>query len=52
MLFRQIFEPKLAQYAKARNDVHYTREGYALLGKQVAETIAATLKERPVHSRE
>lgn len=40
-----LVKPELDELLVAPDNVHYTARGYALLGKQVAQTIAATLAD-------
>ncbi|MFC1497932.1 SGNH/GDSL hydrolase family protein [Verrucomicrobiota bacterium] len=40
-----LIAPELAQYARANNDVHFTKAGYGKLAEQVADTIEQLIKD-------
>jgi acyl-CoA thioesterase-1 len=44
-----LMAPNRKKYALSANDVHYTQEGYAMLGRQVAACIAKNLNGDPAH---
>ena len=41
-----LMKPELSRYALGPDDVHYTKEGYEVLGRKVAEAIRDTLSAR------